>query len=187
MARHANSNAGRAPELWGLMAEFPDIPALYAAAQRVRDAGFRRWDVYSPVPVHGMDEAMGLKPSRVGFVVGTGAIAGVFTALAMQFWMNGMDYQILIGGKPLIAWEQSLPVTFELGVLFSSFGALLGMLAINRLPMWYHPLLKKERFLRVGDDRFIIAVEANDPMFDPSRTRAFLQEIGGVNIDEVEA
>ena len=173
--------------VWGMMAEFEDVTALYKAAQQVRDAGFNKWDVYAPFPVHGMEEAMGLKPSKVAFAVGTGAFFGVFGAIAMQFWMNGIDYQIANGGKPLIAWEQSTPITFELGVLLSAFGALLGMFALNKLPMWYHPLMKKDRFLRVSDDRFCIAIEATDDQFDPDQTRAFLEELGGQHIDMVEA
>lgn len=173
--------------VWGLLAEFEDITAVYHAAQKCRDAGFTRWDVYAPVPIHGMDEAMGLKPSRVPFVVGVMAALGISGALALQWWTIAVDYPIPNGGKPLFAWEAALPITFELGVLLSAFGALFGMLILNALPMHYHPLLKKERFLRVSDDRFCIAVEARDPKFDLNGTRGFLESLGGRNIDVVEA
>src|SRR5215210_4714307 len=155
--RDITMHDGAPPAAWGIMAEFADPAAISKAAEKIRDAGFSRWDVYAPVPIHGIDEAMGMPRSKVAWVVGIGAFLGVTGAMTMQWWMLGVDYQIRVAAKPFFAWEQYLPITFELGVLLSAFGALFGMLAINKLPMWYHPLLRKERFLRVSDDRFIIA------------------------------
>lgn len=180
-----STDAGAAP-LWGVMAEFADPGALYHAAERVRDQGYRRWDVYSPVPVHGMDEAMGLKQSKVTWIMGGAAFTGFICALLMQWWMSAVDYPIPNGGKPMFAWEQFTPIMFELSVLFSAFGAVVGMLALNALPRWHHPLFGKERFLRVSDDRFVIAIEARDPQFNAERTRAFLESIGGTHVDLVE-
>ena len=174
-------------EIWGVLAEFDDVTAVYHAAEKCRDEGLKNWDVFAPFPIHNIDEAMGLKPSRVSNIVGTMAIMGVSGALLMQWWMMGVDYEIANGGKPLFSWEAAMPITFELGVLLSAFGAIFGMLILNMLPMHYHPLLKKERFLRVSDDRFCIAIEAKDPSFDEAGTRAFLESIGGRNIDMVEA
>lgn len=173
-------------KLWGLIAEFPNPGVLTHAAEQIRDAGFTRWDVYSPVPVHGMDEAMGLKPSRVTFIMGFMAAAGFTTALLMQWWMGAVDYQIVTAGKPLFAWEQAMPILFELSVLFSAFGAIFGMLILNLLPRWNHPLFSKHRFLRVSDDRFIIAIEAADPRFDEASVRRLLADSGGTHIDTVE-
>ena len=136
---------------YGLIATFDTAPALYHAAQQVRDAGFKKWDVYAPFPIHGIDEAMGLKPSHVSRFVGTGALFGVVGAMTMQWWMLGVNYKMVIGGKPFFAWEQYLPITFELGILFGSISAITAMFVLNKLPMLYHPLLKKERFLRVSD------------------------------------
>lgn len=173
--------------VYGVMAEFANPAATLAAAERVRDAGFRKWDVYSPFPIHGIDEAMGLKPSRVSFFVGTGAFLGVVGAMAMQWWMLGVNYRMVIGGKPYFAWEQYLPITFELGILLGSISAITAMFVLNKLPMLYHPLMRKERFLRVSDDRFVIAIEAQDPRFDLGEATALLEGLGGTNIDVVEA
>jgi hypothetical protein len=174
-------------ELWGLMAEFPNAASLYHAAEHFRDNGYTKWDTYSPCPVHGMPEAMGLKPSKVSFVMGTMAFIGFSCAVAMQWWMSAVDYPIITAGKPFGAWEQFTPIMFELSVLFGAFGAIGGMLALNGLPMWYHPLLKKNRFLRVSDDRFVLAVEATDPKFNKDQIAATLTKLGGEHIDEVEA
>lgn len=172
---------------YGLLAEFEDVTAVYGAAKRVREEGYAKWDVHSPFPIHGMDEAMGLARPKVSFFMGTGALLGVGGALLMQWWMNAVDYSILVAGKPMFAWEQATPITFELGVLLSAFGCLGGMLLLNKLPMPYHPLLRKDNFLRSSDDKFFIAIEADDPKYDESQTRAFLESLGGFNIETVEA
>lgn len=173
--------------LHGVMAEFPNPAAVIRAAEAIRDAGWTRWDVYAPIPIHGIDEAMGLKPSRVSMFVGAGALAGVTLAMLMQWWMSAVDYEIKNGGKPFFAWEQFFPITFELGILLGSISAILAMFLLNRLPMHYHPIMKKERFLRVGDDRFIIALEADDPRFDRHESRALLERLGGSHVEEVES
>ncbi|MEO1130323.1 MAG: DUF3341 domain-containing protein [Planctomycetota bacterium] len=173
--------------LFGMLAEFSDPAAVSRAAEKVRDAGYTKWDVYAPFPIHGIEDAMGLKPSRVSFFVGAGALTGVLCALLMQWWMSAVDYPMVIGGKPFFAWEQYLPITFELGVLLGSSGAILGMFVCNKLPMPYHPLMKKERFLSVSDDGFFIAIEASDPKFDAGEVRALLADIGGMHVEEVES
>lgn len=173
--------------LYGIMAEFDDIPAIVDAAIKCRDKGFQNWDVYAPVPIHGIDEAMGIKPSKVSFTMGTGALTGFTIAFMMQWWMGAVDYQIITAGKPFFAWEQALPIGFELTVLLSAFGALGGMIILNQLPKWFHPLLAKERFLRVSDDRLVIAIEARDPLFDEVETKQYLESLGGKHVDMVEA
>ena len=185
MGTKASAAPASSPAVWGMLAEFPDPASLTHAAEAVRDAGVTKWDVYSPFPVHGMDEAMGLKPSRVSNVMGFMAFCGFTTALLMQWWMSSVDYPIAIGGKPNVAWEQWTPILFELSVLFAAFGAIGGMFGLNALPRWHHPLMTKERFLRVSDDRFVIAIEARDPSFDPRATRELFERLGGQNIDLV--
>jgi hypothetical protein len=173
--------------LYGIMAEFDDIPSIVKAAEYCRDAGFSHWDVYAPVPIHGIDEAMGLKPSRVSFTMAGGAVTGFTIAMLMQWWMGAVEYQIITAGKPFFAWEQALPIGFELTVLLSAFGALGGMILLNQLPKWYHPLLAKDRFLRVSDDRLVIAIEARDAQFDEVETAKLLESLGGKHIELVEA
>lgn len=182
-----DENAEAFPDLYGVMAEFDTVAEIFAAAEKCRDKGFKKWDVYAPIPIHGIDEAMGLKPSKVSFSMGMAALTGFSIAMLMQWWMGAIDYKIITGGKPLFAWEQATPITFELSVLLGAFGALGGMFILNRLPMHHHPLLKKDRFLRVSDDRLVIAIESTDPLFDEQDTPKFLESVGGKNVDTVEA
>jgi hypothetical protein len=173
-------------DVYGVMAEFATPADLYHAAERVRDAGFRRWDVYSPFPVHGMDEAMGLPRSRLPLLVAVVGLTGALLGFIFQYWVTAVAYPIVVQGKPYGAWEPFVPVTFEIGVLFAAFTCLLGMLAFNGLPRWHHPLLRKERFLGVSDDRFIIAIEAADERFDPEQVRQLLQSSGATAVELVE-
>lgn len=170
----------------GIMAEFTTPEAIYHACEKVRDAGYTNWDAHTPFPVHGLDEAMGVKRTVLPVLVFCGALTGILGALAMQWWMNYTDYPLVVQGKPFDAWEPFVPVTFELGVLLSAFTCLIGMLALNGLPRFHHPLFKKDRFLKVSDDRFVIVVEATDPRFDPEATKELLARAGGTQIDLVE-
>lgn len=172
--------------VYGVMAEFDSPVELTHAAEQVRDAGYTCWDVYSPFPVHGMEDAMGVKATRLPLLVGACGLGGALVGLGFQFWVTHLAYPMVVQGKPPWAWEPLTPVTFEIGVLGTAFSALLGMFAFNKLPMWYHPLMKKQRFLRVSDDRFVICIETSDPKFDPSGTRTFLSKIGGKQVELVE-
>ena len=171
--------------LTGLLAEFADADALVNAAQSVRETGVKRWDSYSPFPVHGIDRAMGIRPTLLPWLVVSAGIAGGVLALLMQWWMNAVDYPLNISGKPLFSLPANIPVVFELIVLFSAFAAFLGTLAFNGLPRFNHPLLKKERFRRVTSDRFFIGIEAGDPHFDAARLRQLLEAAGATSIEEV--
>lgn len=186
MAHDHAAAVSHSASLWGMMAEFANPATLSHAAEKIREEGFTKWDVHSPFPVHGMDEAMGLKPSKVTVVMGFACVTGFTCAWLMQWWMGKVDYPIAVAGKPLFAWEQATPILFELSVLFSAFGAILGMLMLNLLPRWNHPLFGKQRFLRVSDDRFIIAIEAADPKFDEAAVRRLFESLGGTHIDRVE-
>ena len=176
-----------ARKLYAMAAEFPDAPAIFTAAEKMRDRGFRRWDVYSPFPIHGMDEAMGLGKSAVSFIVLCSGLTGTATALLLELGSAIYLYPLVVQGKPvnITTIPAFFPVIFELTVLFSAFGAVFGMLALNLLPRWNHPLFNWERFARVTDDGFVIAVEASDARFSENDTRAFFEEIGGLNISLV--
>jgi hypothetical protein len=171
--------------IYGLLAEFPDPGALYEAAKEVRSAGYRHFDVHSPFPIHGMDRAMGLGNSKVGYVALGGGITGALLGLWLQWWMNAIDYPIIVSGKPFFAVEPSVPVIFELTILFSAFGAVAGMLALNGLPRPYNPLFYSRRFLRVTDDGFFLHIAASDEQFDQEETASFLRRIGATGVEVI--
>jgi len=170
----------------GIMARIPTPAAAIRAAKEMHKNGFEHWDIHSPYPMHGLDEAMGVKRTVLPIMVAIAAFTGVGAALLMQWWMNYVDYPLVVQGKPFDAWEPFVPVTFELGVLFSAFAALLGMLALNGLPRFNHPLFRSEKFLLASDDAIILVVEAKDPKFDPDATRATLESLGCTDIELVE-
>lgn len=172
--------------VYGMVAEFATPADITHACEAVRDAGYSRWDAYAPFPVHGLDEAMGVKRTRLPLLVACIGFTGAGLGFLMQWWMTAVDYPLVVQGKPYGAWESFVPITFELGILFSAFASLIGMLALNGLPRFHHPLMKKERFLAVSDDRFVVCIEAGDEKFDPDKTRRLLESVGGTNIDLVE-
>lgn len=173
-------------KLYGLVAEFDSPAAILQAAEKVRDAGYRRWDVFSPFPVHGLDKVMGLKNSKVGwfsFVFGAGAFIGT---MGMIWYMNDFDYPILIGGKPMFSPPMSVVPSYILLVLAAALGAFIGMVALNQLPRFYHPLFARKRFELVSRDKFVLAIGANDPQFSETETRQLLETLGGANVELVE-
>jgi hypothetical protein len=172
--------------VYGMMAEFAGPADIYHAAEKVRDGGYRNWDVYSPFAIHGMDEAMGIKMTKLPLLVATIGLSMAGLGFIFQWWVTAVTFPLVVQGKPYAAWEPFTPVTFEIGVLFTAFASLLGMLAFNALPRWHHPLLKKQRFLRVSNDRFIICVEAKDEKFDPVKTRKLFESAGATAVDLVE-
>jgi hypothetical protein len=172
--------------VYGLIAEFDTPAATMHAAEKVRDAGFKKWDVFTPFPVHGMDKAMGLKGSSVGWFSFIGGVTGYAVGNVMIWWMNGFDYAIVIGGKPMYSPYSAFPPSYELTILLGSFGALLGMLFLNRLPRLHHPLLKHRRFALATHDRFFIVIETADAKFSETETRKLLEAAGSKHIEMVE-
>lgn len=181
------------------LAEFSGPHELTEAARKVRETGFTKFDCFSPFPIHGIDDAMGTKPTRLPFIVLGAAAIGGLTAISMQLFMNGIQtpfndimnsgygltgYQFIISGKPFISLPSSMPVVFELSVLFAAFGALLGMLALNGLPQLYNALFHVSPFLGVTQGRFFLGIEATDPQFDENRTKGILESLSPVNIEE---
>lgn len=170
-------------KIQGIIARFESAADLLHAAEKIRDAGYKKFDCHSPFPIHGMDKAMGLKRSELGWLVGIAGIIGTSGALALQWWTSTIDYPIVISGKPLFSFQAYVPVTFALGVLLSAFTALFGMLILNGLPRWFHPLFYSDTFSRFSNDGFFISVEPDEPKFDPELTGKFLESIGGKDIE----
>ncbi|MEO7675269.1 MAG: DUF3341 domain-containing protein [Verrucomicrobiota bacterium] len=169
-----------------IIAEFDTPGDAIRAAEIIRDAGFRKWDVHTPFAVHGMDAAMGLKNSKVGWFSFFGGCLGMATGMSMIWFMNGFDYQIVVGGKPLFSPLYAFPVSYELTILFASFATLFGMFGMNRLPRLHHPLLRNRRFLRATHDKFILVIETADPKYSETETRKLLEKAGSKQIEMVE-
>jgi hypothetical protein len=172
---------------YGLIATFETAPDLYHAAESVRDAGYRHWDCITPFPVHGLDKAMGLRRSIVPRISLAGGITGFITGMSMIFWTGGVDYKLIVGGKPLFSPMFAFPVSYELTILFTAFATIIGMFVVNGLPMHYHPVLKYEHIGRGMDDTFFIVIEARDPRFNLENTKALLEKAGGKAVTELEA
>ncbi len=172
--------------VYGLLVEFDSTDALLDAAEKVRDAGFTRWDAHTPFPVHGLDEAMDIKPTKLPWLVLACGLTGAVSGLLLQWWTNAIDFPFLISGKPYFSLPANIPIIFEVTVLFSAFGAFLGMLAFNGLPQLYHALFTSARFRQATTDRFYISIESADPRFDVTETRAFLETLGGTHVELVE-
>ncbi|MGD9548234.1 MAG: DUF3341 domain-containing protein [Candidatus Krumholzibacteriia bacterium] len=171
--------------LYGLLTEFESPSLLMEAVEKVRDAGFKKWDVHTPFPVHGMDDAMGIRGTRLPFLVLGGGLTGLGLATLMQWWMNAVDYPFMISGKPLFGLPANIPIMFELTVLFSAFATFFGMWGLNGMPRLYNPLFTNRRFRRATQDRFFIVIEARDPAFQLDKTREFLASLGGAVVEEV--
>ena len=182
----AKTKATNTDPNWGVLAQYEDPAALTHACEKVRDAGYKDWDAYCPFPVHDLDEAMGLRRSKVGWIVITGACTGLILAFLMQWGTSAVLYPTVIAGKPFWAWEQFTPIFFELAVLIAAFGAIFGMMALNGLPRLSHPLFSSEQFLRASDDAFFIAIESKDANYNEATTRRLLEDAGATSIEMIE-
>ncbi len=174
------------PRVFGYLAEFPNPAALYHACERVRDAGYRDWDAHSPFPIHGIEKAMGFSWSKVPWFALVFGLAGSAVGFIGQSWVSVYAYKLIISAKPLLSWQAFIPVTFEVGILCTAIGTLLGMFLLNGLPRLHHPIFNSEAFERVTDDAFFISIEARDAKFDSEKTRAFLEDIGATYVELVE-
>ncbi len=169
------------------MAEYDNATALVDAATKARLAGYRKMDAFSPIPIHEMDEALGLRRTRLPLLVLIGGILGGIGGFALESWVSAVAYPMNVGGRPLISWPQFIPVTFETTVLGAALTAFFGMWALNKLPQPYHPVFNVKRFAeRASQDGMFMTIEANDPKFDLVRTRAFLQQLGAREVNEIE-
>jgi hypothetical protein len=170
---------------YGLLAEFDSPTTLVRAAEQTRDAGYKKIDAYSPLPIEGLAEAIGFHHDLVPLVTLIGAIIGGTTGYLMQYWINVINYPLNIGGKPFHSWPSFIVVTFEMTILFGGISAVLGMLALNGLPMPYHPVFNVSRFAFASKDRFFLIVFSSDKKYDDVKTRQFLEGLGPKSISEV--
>lgn len=167
------------------MAEFGNEHDLLHAAEKVRDAGYTKTDAFTPFPVHGIDHALGIKPTILPFIVLCAGLTGLCTALLMQWWMNGVDYRYIISGKPFGITPASIPVSFELTILFSAFTSVLGMLALNGLPKFSNPVFNNAKFDRATNDRFFLYVDSHDKYYNRESVRELLSSVSPSSLDEV--
>lgn len=188
MMTHTITVAGQeeAP-LYAVGSEFESARDLYHAAEKVRDAGYKRWDTFSPFPIHGMDEAMGLGKSWLSALVFIGGLTGFTLAVSLEFGTSCFLYPLVVAGKPtnVMTIPAFFPIMFELTILFSALTATFGMLALNGLPRWNHPVFNWDRFKKVTEDKFFIAIEADDEKFSLEETAAFLNSIGGNHVTAI--
>lgn len=191
-AQLAERRAGR----WGLLAEFDNVNAFIATCRSVRDAGYTRWDSFTPFPVHGIQKTMGIKPTLLPWITFAGGLAGLLSAIFMLWWTNATQFEsvpdaltgfkYVVSGKPYFSLPADIPIMFEMTVLFASIVCFLALWVMNLLPRYHHPLFESERFRRVTTDRFFIAVESADPKFDADHTRELLSSEGAEAVEEVE-
>lgn len=176
-----------APPIYGMVAEFESAEQLVVAAERARSAGYRKMEGYSPFPVHGLAEAIGCNDNRVPWIIFGGGVTGAIVGLSLQYYVSVIDYPLNVGGRPLFSWPHFVPVIFESSVLLAAFGAVFGMFALNGLPRPHHPVFNAPGFLRASQDRFFLAIEAGDPLYDSEETRRFLESLEPINVAEVDS
>jgi hypothetical protein len=171
--------------IYGLMAEFEDPTSLVTATERAHREGYRRMDAYSPFPIEELHHALGSKPSRLPLIVLIGGLVGCIGGYTLEYWSSVIAYPLNIGGKPLHSWPAFIPVTFECTILAAALSCVLGMLALNGLPMPYHPVFSVPRFALASRNRFFLCIESADPKFDIDGTRHFLDSLNPREVSAV--
>ena len=171
-----------------VIAEFKNPSILLKAAAKVREAKYTKFDCYSPFPIHGMNEAMGLRPSNLGWIVFFVGISSAALAYLLQWWVHTQAYPLIYSGKPFNSYQAWVIVIFEMTILFSGFATFFGMLLLNGLPRWHQPIFESKKLLqRASDDGFLLGIEAIDPNFSENETKAFLQELGAIDMEVVHS
>jgi hypothetical protein len=172
-------------KVYAVMGEFADPKDLVKAGRKIREMGYTKLDAMSPFPVHGIDDAIGVPYSKLGWIVVCFAVLGILTAQWLQYYVGVINYPLVIGGKPLFDFSFSIPVTWELTVLFSSIACFIGMFALNGLPRLYHPSMNYTRAHKATDDRFLLVIEAADPNFDAQKSAEHLRSVGASLVEVV--
>ena len=172
--------------IYGLLAEFHSPAEVVAAARRVKEAGYKKVDGYSPYPIEDLSEALHFHHSPLPAMVLAGGITGLIAGFGLEYWASVIEYPLNIGGKPFFSWPAFIPAAFETTILFAAGTAVLGMLAINGLPEPYHPVFNVPSFALATRDKFFLCIEADDPSFDLAETRRFLEGLGATEVSEVE-
>ncbi len=173
------------PPIYGLLAEFDTPTAVVEAARRAHAAGYRKMDAYSPFPIEDLTDAIGFHHSRLPMLVLAGGLLGMAGGFGLQYWVSVIEYPLIAGGKPFLSWPSFIPVTFETTVLVAALFAVFGMLALNGLPMPYHPVFNVPEFALASKDKFFLCLEAGDPQFDRAGSRKFLESMQPKGVWEV--
>jgi hypothetical protein len=171
---------------YGLMAEFEKPDELLEATRRTFSTGYRKIDAYSPMPIHGLAQALGFEQTRLPFLVFAGGVIGAIVGYGLCYWVSVLAYPLNVGGRPLHSGPAFIPVTFEITILFAALAAVFGMIIANGLPMPYHPVFNVPGFSRASQDRFFLCIEADDPQFDQDGTKRFLESLNPHEVSEID-
>jgi mono/diheme cytochrome c family protein len=185
MSDHKPEKKAKPPRAFGWVAEYADDNKLLEAARKVRDSGYSRTDAFTPFPVHGIDEALGIKATVLPWFTLCAGATGTCIALIMQWWMNAYDYPYIISGKPFASWPAFIPVAFELTILFAAYTTVFAMLGLNGLPKFSNPMFTNPKFDRATDDRFFLWVDSRDKYFNTEKVKSLLESTGPISVDEV--
>lgn len=170
----------------GISAIFTEPDTVLAAARGIRAAGYQKFDFHTPYPLHGLDDAMGVRRTILPWISLGGGVVGMAAALHLQWWTGAVDYPLVIGGKPFFAFEPSIPITFELTVLLCAIATVVGMFALNGLPRWFSKWQDDGNFARATDDAFVVTIDSEDPKYSEAKTRELLERLGAHDIRVVE-
>lgn len=172
--------------IYGLLAEFDTPTQMVDAANKIREAGYKKTDAFSPFPLHEIDEALGVKRSILPFLVLGGGVIGLLTGLGLTYFVHVIDYPILVGGRPFFSLPSFIPPMFELTILCAAFVAVFGMILLNGLPQPYHPVFNVPRFALATREKFFLLIERKDPKFDYEETKSFMQSLNPQEVFDVE-
>lgn len=180
-----SASTSSTPTIYGLTAEFVNPSELVAAANRARIAGYRNMDAYSPMPIEELNEALGLRKTRLPRLVLAGGLTGTALGMGLEYWASTIAYPMNVGGRPEFTWPSFIPVAYETTILGAALSAVIGMIVLNGLPQPYHPVFNAPRFHRASQDRFFLCIESADPQFDRQGTEQFLKSLGPQEVTEV--